>query len=115
MPRLSKEKVLSYFLAFVVIWFGTNEILSPERWVAFVPSFLGTGDVLHYLVIGHGVVLILCGLAMLSDFHKRIAAFIVFLMLVDIVVTLISISGLDEVVVRDIGLLGMALALSLKN
>lgn len=118
MPTINKEIVLSYFLGFVVIWFGVNEILHPERWAVFVPSFLSSGNMVNYvnyLVVAHGIVLVLSGLSLAFNFHRRIAAFIVFLMLVEIIITLIRASGLDEIAVRDIGLSGMALALSLKN
>ncbi|MCE9549231.1 hypothetical protein K8Q98_02420 [Candidatus Nomurabacteria bacterium] len=115
MWRINKEVVLSYFLAFVVIWFGVSEVSSPERWVVFVPTFLNLGDMVNSLVMVHGVVLVLCGLSLVFNFYRRIAAFIVLIMLIDIVTTLILVSGLDEISVRDIGLLGMALALALKN
>lgn len=115
MYRFNKENVLSFFLAFVVIWFGYNEVTNPEQWVAFVPSFLGGGDTTQYLVVAHGIILILSGLSLIFSFHRRKAALVVLLMLAGIVFTLLSVSGLDEIAVRDIGLLGMALALSLKN
>lgn len=115
MSKINKELVLSCFLGFVVIWFGANEILYPERWAAFAPSFLRAMEMINYLVMAHGIVLALSGLALIFNFHRRIAAFVLFLMIGQIVVTLIMVSGLDEIAVRDIGLLGMALALSLKN
>lgn len=115
MYRFNNENILSFFLAFVVIWFGYNEVTNPEQWVAYVPSFLGGGSMTEYLVVAHGIILILSGLSLIFNFHKRTAAFVILLMLAGIVFTLLSVSGLDEIAVRDIGLLGMALALTLKN
>lgn len=116
MSTFNRETVLSFFLGFVVLWFGGNEIMSPERWTVFVPAFLGiTGDLLNYLVVAHGIVLALSGICLIFNFHRRLAASVVFLMILSIVFTLVSTSGLDEIAVRDIGLLGMALALALRN
>ena len=113
MPRFNRELILSLALGFVVSWFGSNEILHPASWTVFVPNFLGfLGDqIIIYLVMFHGVLLIICGLGLVFNFYRRIAAFIIFLMLLDIIITLFLEEGLDEIVVRDIGLAGMAFAL----
>ena len=113
--KLNRGKVISFFLAFVSLWFGVKEISSPEAWTAFVPSFLGTGKTLVYLVVFHGIALTLSGLAVLFNFHRRIAAGILALMILQIIVEFFSNSGLSETVVRDIGLFGMALALTMKD
>ncbi len=117
--QINKETILSYFLGFVVIWFGVNEIMEPERWAGYVPEFIkeaiASAKMVNYMVLGHGVVLSASGLALVLGFRRRAAAFIIFLMLLGIVAALLQVSGLDEIAVRDIGLLGMALALTLKN
>lgn len=115
MRHINRETVLSYFLAFVVFWFGFNEVSSPANWTGLVPGFLGSGAMLTYLVVFHGSLLILCGLALVFRFHPRVAAGILALMLLDIAATLIVRGGLSDVAVRDIGLFGVALALSFRN
>ena len=112
---ITMRNVASCFLAFVVMYFGIQEVRSPEQWVVFVPSFLGSGEILRYPVMLHGLVLILCGLGVVCNIGRRIAAGILALMIAQIVVTMFRVTGLDETVARDIGLFGMALALSLKN
>ena len=117
MPKLNREIILSLALGFVVLWFGTHEIMSPSSWAVFVPSFLGfLGEqMILYLVMFHGVLLVACGLAIIFNFYRRLAAFIILLMLLDIIFTLFLGEGLDEIVVRDIGLAGIAFALALKE
>lgn len=115
MSRLNTDTILSLFLGFVVIWFGYNEVTNPEAWTVFVPSFFGGGSMIINLVMAHGVVLILSGLSVILNFHRRLGASVIALMIFSIVVTLISGSGLDEIAVRDIGLFGMALALAMRN
>lgn len=99
------------FLGFVVIWFGLNEVRNPEAWAIYVPGFLQGMSMVNTLVLVHGVILILSGVALIFNFYRRLAAIVLALMLLDIVATLWLGSGLDEITVRDIGLLGMALAL----
>ncbi len=113
MSKINKEFVLSLSLAFVVFWFGYQEVVNPEAWVKLVPAFLASMG--EKLVFMHGALLILCGFGLIFNFHRRLAAFIVALMLLDIIVILFSLGGLNDVVVRDVSLLGMALALAMKN
>src|SRR3989344_1681351 len=115
MLRLNRENVLSYFLAFVALWFGYNEVTAPSDWVGLVPEFLGSGNALVYLVFTHGVVLILCAMALVFNFHRRAAAGVLGLVLLGIVGALVMKGGVSDVAVRDIGLFGMALALWLRG
>lgn len=115
MRRLNRGTILSLFLAFVVIWFGVNEVIHPENWVSFIPEFADIGIDFSYLVIVHGIVLVLSGLAVAFDWNRRVAAGIIFLMILAVVLSFLSDGGLSSIAVRDIGLLGMALALTLKK
>lgn len=115
MRRISREFILSCFLGFVVIWFGVNEILHPNSWAAFAPDFFEQIMSVKYLVMIHGAVLLLSGLALIFNIHRRLAAIVLSLMLAHVVFILISVSGLDEIAVRDIGLLGMSIALAFRS
>ncbi|HEY4494018.1 MAG TPA: hypothetical protein VJB95_01125 [Candidatus Paceibacterota bacterium] len=109
-----KELVLAWFLGFVVLWFGYKEVTGPNSWTAMIPSFLGVeGQMAVNLVMAHGIILILSGLALVFNFHRRIAASVIALLILAIVGNFLMTGGLSAVAVRDIGLLGMALALAL--
>lgn len=110
---LTGINVLSWALAFVVVWFGYHEITGPADWVEFVPPFLGRGAFAMNLVLLHGIVLVSCGLMLVLDRWRRWVALIVALMIANIAVTLIWSGGLGSVAVRDIGLCGAAAALAL--
>lgn len=107
--KLNAELILSWFLAFVVLWFGLNEVFFPQNWVGLIPNFLRDFGVL--LIIIHGVVLASCGIALVLNFYRKIAALIIALLILEIIINLLIISGLSDIVVRDIGLLGMAIAI----
>lgn len=109
------ETVLAWGLAFVVIWFGANEVLKPEDWVGLVPAFFGGGTLATWLVLAHGATLVLCGLAIALDIYRFAAAAVVSFMLAQIVFSFIIQSGLSDVAVRDIGLLGASLSLTLMS
>jgi uncharacterized membrane protein YphA (DoxX/SURF4 family) len=115
MSKINQKVILSLALGFVVIWFGINEIMHPASWTAFAPSFLGEGSLVYNLVIIHGFVLIISGISLILGFNRRFFALILSLMLLDIIITLIYNSGLEEIAVRDIGLFGMAIALMMKD
>lgn len=115
MSKINREVILSWSLAVVVFYFGYNEVLYPENWIKLVPSFFGGDNILTYLVVAHGAILIFVGLSLIFNFYRRIAAMLLSLMLVEIIFVLITGGGFSPVAARDIGLLGMALALSFRN
>ncbi|MCL5733790.1 MAG: hypothetical protein M1334_04030 [Patescibacteria group bacterium] len=106
-----RNLILSWSIAFVVIWFGVNEIHSPQDWVVYAPSFLGTGRLADNLVLFHGLLLCVSGAALVFNFYRRMAALIIFLMILEISATFIFQTGVSDVVVRDIGVAGAALSL----
>ncbi|HAO64704.1 TPA: hypothetical protein DCQ44_01850 [Candidatus Taylorbacteria bacterium] len=106
------ENIISYALGFVVMWFGLHEIFSPQDWVVFAPPFLGDGTFTISLVVIHGIVLVSCALLLFLNIHRRIAAIILTLVFIEIIITLVTQSGLSDIAVRDIGLCGMALGLA---
>lgn len=106
------EHVLSYALGFVAAWFGVSEVLSPQDWVTFAPPFLGTGTVALGLVILHGIILVSCALLLFFAVKRRIAAGVLTLIFLEVVVGLITQTGLSDIAVRDIGLGGMSLGLA---
>ena len=105
--------VLSWSLAFVVGWFGINEILWPAQWTTFAPGFLGSGQLVTYAVMLHGIVLTSCALMLVANYKRGIAAAILVLVFAEVVLELIAQMGLSDIAVRDIGLGGMALGIAL--
>ncbi len=111
---LSQQSIIAYTLGFVVIWFGVNELLYPIEWIGFLPLFIGTGKLASALLAIHGVILVAAGLMLIFNFYRRLAALVLALTLAEIVIDLMLQSIPYDVIVRDIGLLGMAVALLCK-
>ncbi len=116
MFKINRENILVYFLAFVLFFFGYQEVSNSEMWVRLVPMFMANIIAPTILVLIHGLVLIFSGLALIFNFYRKYVTGLVALMLVEIIVILMFKSGgLDPTSVRDIGLLGMVLALYFKD
>ena len=105
--------VMRFSLAFVFGWFGISEILNPRYWSGYVPPM--ARELLPIpilpLVQGHGAVLVFLGICFLFRFQLRYTGILAILVLFSIIGGLISTNGFDEIVVRDIGLLGLAISI----
>jgi uncharacterized membrane protein len=104
-------------LAFVFLWFGIDKFIHPDYWVnAWVPLWfqgilanLGIGN-LNFIYI-NGIFEIVIGLGFLFNIFVKLFASLVILFLLLVIFSF----GLNEVTVRDIGLIGAALALLFWN
>lgn len=100
-------------LAFVFLWFGIDKFVNPEYWInAWVPLWFQ--GILKYLNIENlnfiyldGIFEIILGLGFLFNIFVKLFAFAAVLFLLAVLFSF----GLNEVTVRDIGLIGAALAL----
>lgn len=107
------ELIMRVSLGFVFLWFGINEIIDPRYWSGYVPQMareLLPIPILPF-VQGHGLVLVILGACLLIKFQLKHVGALAILVLLSIIGGLISMNGFDEIVVRDIGLLGLALAI----
>lgn len=108
---ITTHSIVAYSLGFVMLWFGLNELIIPKNWVGFVPEFLANMDLANVLILIHGFLLTACGLGLLFKKTRRVAAVIVSLMMFEIVVDILIQGIAMDIIVRDVGILGMALSL----
>jgi hypothetical protein len=104
-------------LGFVFLWFGISEITDPLYWSGYVPPLvvqLSPFDIGIFVQM-HGIVLSLLALALFFKFHIRYTGFLSIGVLLAIIGGLVMASGFNEIVVRDIGLLGLAIAIWLQD
>lgn len=110
--RLS-HSILRLSLAFVFLWFGIDKFFHPDYWInAWVPeSALSFAQIFNLgaesLIYGLGVFEVLVGVSLLSNLFVGIFGLLSVLMLAVIP----FFAGFNEVIVRDIGLIGGLLAL----
>jgi hypothetical protein len=101
-------------LGFVMAWFGVQELRSPGEWTVFVPSFVGgmSPVSLNDLVLVHGFLLLLAGAAVVLGLFYLFGALLAVGLFLEIVFGLWYDGGLSDLVIRDIGLLALAVAVS---
>ena len=106
--------ILTFGLAAVFLWFGIDKFIDPNYWItAWVPQWI-----LKFLSIVkvqptefiflNGAFEILIGISLISGILSRFFAFLGALFILAVIVSV----GLNEVTVRDIGLLGGLLAIA---
>lgn len=98
-------------LGIVCLWFGTNELLQPSLWVGYVPLLPATAGLAVPLVLVHGAVLLVLGVALIVGIAPRVAAGVVALLLLEILLDLLIGHGITDIAVRDLGILGLAVAI----
>jgi len=98
-------------LGLVLAWFGYHELTSPDQWTGYVPVINETSQLAIVAVIVHGWVLFMLAVALIAGIAPRISAAIASILLLEIVISL-SVSGLSDTSMRDVGVLGLAVVLT---
>ena len=98
-------------LGLVLAWFGYHELTSPGQWTGYVPVINEASQLAIVAVLVHGWVLFVLAVALIAGIAPRISAAIASVMLLEIVISL-SVSGLSDTSMRDVGVLGLAVVLT---
>jgi hypothetical protein len=98
-------------LGLVLGWFGYHELVQPSLWTGYVPVVSGSTLKL-LLVLAHGWLLLMLAVAMLAGIAVRVVAAVTVALLLEIVISLTITNGLSDLVLRDVGVLGLALCLT---
>lgn len=99
-------------LGLVFAWFGYHELVDPRLWTGYVPVLPATSTASLVLVLVHGLVLFVLAVALVVGVAPRAAGAVGALLMVEIVVSL-GVSGINDIVVRDLGVLGLAVAVAM--
>lgn len=93
----------------VFAWFGVHELLQPGFWTGYVPFLSPTSQSAITLVLIHGWLLTMMAGALILGIAPRATAALGILIMAEIVISLtITGGGLNDIVVRDIGVLGLS-------
>jgi len=97
-------------LGLVLAWFGYHELVSPGLWTGYVPVLSATSHASELLVLAHGWILLMLSVALIAGIVPRMAAVVASALLVEIVISLSISGGLSDLVLRDVGVLGLSLS-----
>ena len=95
-------------LGLVLAWFGYHELVVPKLWTGYVPFISPASQLSQVLVLIHGVILSVLAVGLIVGVLPRTFAGIAALTMLEIVISLTITAGLSDLVLRDIGVLGLA-------
>jgi len=98
-------------LGLVLAWFGYHELMLPGEWTGYVPVINETSDLAIIAVLVHGWILFVLAVALVAGIAPRVSAAIASVLMLEIVISL-SVSGLSDTSMRDVGVLGLAICLT---
>jgi uncharacterized membrane protein YphA (DoxX/SURF4 family) len=104
--------VAGVLLGLVLAWFGYHELAQPALWTGYVPVLASTSSLTVILVLAHGWVLLVLAVALIAGIAPRAAATVAALLLLEIIISLIVTGGLSDLILRDTGVLGLAVCLT---
>jgi uncharacterized membrane protein YphA (DoxX/SURF4 family) len=99
-------------LGLVLGWFGYHELVQPSLWTGYVPGLSPASSMAVLAVLAHGWALLMLAVALMAGIATRIAAGIAAVTLLEIVVSLTVTAGLSDLMLRDVGVLGLAICLT---
>ncbi|MCA9478432.1 MAG: DoxX family membrane protein [Nanoarchaeota archaeon] len=112
LPENAKEwspVLLRIGLSLVFLWFGASQLMNPNNFVGYLPTFLFASSMAKAFVLANGIFEIIAGLLLLGGLFTRIVSFLLALHLMVITIEL----GMGETAVRDFGLSIATLAVCL--
>lgn len=98
-------------LGLVLAWFGYHELVQPSLWTGYVPV-VSASSLAVLLVLVHGWLLLVLAVAVIAGIAVRAVAAISVALLLEIVISLTMTSGLSDLILRDVGVLGLAVCLT---
>lgn len=98
-------------LGLVLDWFGYHELVQPSLWTGYVPV-VPASSLAVLLVLAHGWLLLVLAVAMIAGIAVRAVAAVSVALVLEIVISLTVASGLSDLVLRDVGVLGLATCLT---
>jgi uncharacterized membrane protein YphA (DoxX/SURF4 family) len=98
-------------LGLVFFWFGYHELIQPGHWTQYVPVVSASSSLAVIMVLAHGWVLFVTAAALVAGIMPRAAAAVAGVLLLEIVISL-AVTGVSDTVLRDVGVLGLAVCLT---
>jgi hypothetical protein len=99
-------------LGLVLAWFAAQQLYDPGDWIHFVPAFLADAGLPETgLIRLHGFLLLVSAVGLLAGTAVRQASGLAAFILAQIIAALALEGGEGNLIARDVGLLGLALAL----
>lgn len=107
-----KSRIIARFgILFLFLTFGIWEIIDPNYWIGFAPSFIAKSTSALLMIKIHGIVLSIIGTGIFFSKYVKFFAFLATVIMAQIVLSLWLASGFSDLLVRDIAILIFAISL----
>jgi len=102
MEKDFSKTLLRIGLSLVFLYFGYQQVTSPDNWVGFVPNFLSNLNNItpNNIVLMNGVIELILGTFLLIGLYTKFSSLILGLHLIGITFSM----GFNQIAVRDFGL-----------
>jgi uncharacterized membrane protein YphA (DoxX/SURF4 family) len=87
-----------------------HELVQPSQWTGYVPIISQTSHLALAMVLLHGWLLSVLGVALVLGVGTQVVAGVSALLLLEIVLSLSFTGGVSDIVARDLGVCGLAVA-----
>lgn len=100
-------------LGFVFFWFGLDKLIHPENWIGYISPFLSSLIFfnLNSFIYLLGFIELVLGILLWTKWKLKFISLLISMHLLLIIIF----TGFNEITVRDIGLLTMALSLFIQE
>ena len=88
-------------MSLVFLWFGLNQLFSPDSFMGYLPGFVAVSGFAMQAVLLNGALEVILGGLLLAGLFTRVVAVLLVLHLLSISFGL----GYNDVLIRDIGLM----------
>jgi hypothetical protein len=111
----ARHLIMRFALGLVLGWFGVQQVRAPANWVDFVPSLVSQYSPVTNtgLVLSHGFLLLVASSGIILGVAFTSASLLAAALLCEIIASLFLDGGPAHLIVRNVGLLGLAIALAL--
>ena len=112
--QIVRHLLLRFCLGFILVWFGIQQVVNPSEWTGFVPGVISSHSPVGGigLILVHGVFLLLAAIGISFGVFPKSACLLAAALLLEIIVVLFLKGDTEGLIVRDLGLLVMAIVLA---
>ena len=111
----ARHLLMRLTLAFILGWFGIQQVLAPSEWTDFIPAIISGHIPIAAvdLILVHGVLLLVAAVGIILGLFLVGSCLLAVGLFFEIILVLLLTAGNSGLIVRDVGLLALAIALAL--
>lgn len=112
---MARHLLMRITLGFILAWFGVQQVLNPSEWTDFIPAIIsGYSPIAAVdLILLHGIFLLIAATGIILGLFFVGSCLLAAGIFFEIILALLLTGNNGSLIVRDVGLLVLAIALAL--